>query len=372
MTRKELERLQSITGYPCITIYIPTHRTMPERQKDRIMVKDMVGKAVDLLLKEFSKEDIMAFVSVLDKMGEDIDYTKLLDGIAIFVNKDLAELYLLPFPVKERVTIGNHFALTDIYGALNESPHYWVLALCRKGTRLFEGYREDLKEVIDTPKEQNNQQGFPFTWQWEVTSDRTLGAVSRGDRDAAYITRLQELFMHQVDEALCKHLNKDDSPLIILGTIENCSEFKKVSKHNPRIIAQCKGEYAECTPHEIATAAWPIMQKCLAQNCDVAIKSFIEQLATGKAIFGIDDVWKAAQEGRIHRVLVEEDFHVLRDPELTDPSKLKMKEATFNLEAKYDAVEQVLDAVFKTRGKTIFVPKDSLSDYGRIGAILRY
>jgi len=372
MTRKDLEKLQVVSGYPCITIYIPTHRTMPERQKDRIKVKDMIGKAVDLLLKEFSKEDIMPFVSVLDKMGEDIDYTKLLDGIAIFMNNDIAELYLLPFTIKEDVTIGNHFTLSAIYGALNQSPHYWVLALCRKGTRLFEGYRDDLKEVIDSPEEQNLQQGFPFTWQWEVTSDRTLCAVSRGDRDASYKTRSQELFMRQVDEALCKHLNKDDSPLIILGTIENNSEFKKVSKHTARIIGQSHGSYEESTSKEIGKAAWPIMQAYLEKTCEIALKSFMEKLATGKAIFGIDDVWKAAQEGRIHTVLVEEDFQVLRDPKLTDPYKLKIEEVTFNREAKYDAVEQVLDAVFNTRGRIMFVPKDSLSDYGRIGAIIRY
>ena len=325
MTRKELERLQAISGYPCITIYIPTNRTIPDRTKDRIMVKNMVGNAVDLLLKEFSKRDIMPFASVLDKIGEDIDYTKLLDGIAIFVNKEMAESYLLPFPIKEKVTIGNHFTLSDVYEALNESPHYWVLALCRGATRLFEGYRDDLKEVIDTPEEQNQQKGFPLTWPWEVTED--------------------------------------------------CSEFKKVSKHGPRIIAECDGEYAEyseCSSHKIGSIAWPIMQKCVEQNREVAVKSFIEQIATGTTAFGIDDVWKAAHEGRIHTILVEEDFHVLRDPELADPSKLKMKEATFNLDAKYDAVEQVLDQVFLTRGRTLFVPKDSLKDYGHIGAILRY
>lgn len=49
--------LQQISGYPTLTITLPTHRTSPDNQQDPIRLRNLVTQATDRLLGEFSKRE---------------------------------------------------------------------------------------------------------------------------------------------------------------------------------------------------------------------------------------------------------------------------------------------------------------------------
>src|SRR3989304_5815766 len=66
MNRHEVHLLQQISGYPALTITLPTHRTSPENRQDPIRVKNLVEQAATRLLEEFSRREIAPLLNQLD------------------------------------------------------------------------------------------------------------------------------------------------------------------------------------------------------------------------------------------------------------------------------------------------------------------
>ena len=52
MNRHDVLALQQISGYPALTITLPTHRTSPDNQQDPIRLRNLVTQATDRLLAE--------------------------------------------------------------------------------------------------------------------------------------------------------------------------------------------------------------------------------------------------------------------------------------------------------------------------------
>jgi hypothetical protein len=371
MTSHDIKELQKISGYPCVSIFIPTHRTMPDRLKDPVKIKDLVGQAVDRLLKEFPKKDVESFAETLDKIIEKIDYTKLLDGLAIFINKDFAQIYTLPFPIREKVVIDDSFSLRDIIYVFNRSPHYWALILHAKQARLFEGARNSLIEVTDPAALREKQEGFPFDWPWEVTNDKKYEAFIMGEIGDRYLLDQQIHMFKKIDNLLDKHIGKTDWPCVLLTTHDNFANFMKDTKHAERIVAQGK-----INPHaangEIAKTAWKLMEEYIKQERKNSLKLFEEAVSRGHHAFDLTQVWRMAYEGRIHTLLVEENYSVPGKINPVDSSKITVYEKADTPKISDDLIDHLVESVLSKRGRVIFVDPGALKEYQKIAAILRY
>lgn len=371
MTSHDIKELQKISGYPCVSIFIPTHRTMPERLKDPVKIKDLVGQAVDRLLKEFPKKDVESFAENLDKIIENIDYTKLLDGLAIFINKDIAQIYTLPFPIKEKVVIDDSFSLRDIIYVFNRSPHYWALILHAKQARLFEGARNSLIEVKDPAELREKQEGFPFDWPWEVTNDKKYEAFIMGEIGDRYLLDQQVHMFKKIDNLLEKHIGKTDWPCVLLTTHDNFSNFMDDTKQADRIVAQGK-----VNPHaengDLAKTAWKLMEEYIKEERQDSLKLLEDAISRSHYAFGLNQVWRMAYEGRIHTLLVEENYNVPGKIITEDPSKIVIYEKTEIPKVHDDLIDQLIESVLSKKGRVIFVEPGTLKEYEKIAAILRY
>ena len=372
MTKQDINRLQEIHGYPCISILVPTHRTMPERLQDPIRVKNLITQATDLLLKEFSKRDIEPFIATLHALADKIDYTRCLDGIAFFANKDIAEVHFVPFSLPEEVVIDDTFYTRFFVRAFNRSFFYPVLLLNTKPARLLLGLNTTLSEIIDPEDARKNQKGFPFEWQWDVTSDRIVQATQFGFKDAGYKSAKDLQFFQQVDQALDAHLAHNDFPLIVIGPEENLGEFKKTTKHAARIIAYVEGNDARAPLDDLSKIIAPILEKYRAQKKADALKLFIESIGTEKYATGTTDVWLRAFEGRVRMLLVEEGFVFPGFKNQAKPQEIIPYDKETAPAVTEDLVDDLIELVLSKNGTVVFVPAGTLKEYGHVGAVLRY
>src|SRR5690242_11862046 len=90
ISRSELRRLQAHNDYPSVSLLAPTHRTAPANQKDRIVVKNLLTKAVDRLHAEFPKRQVAPIVKSLTALVDRVDWEHAMDGLALFAGKDTA------------------------------------------------------------------------------------------------------------------------------------------------------------------------------------------------------------------------------------------------------------------------------------------
>ncbi|MDA0270692.1 MAG: hypothetical protein O2798_00990 [Chloroflexi bacterium] len=361
MNREDVIRLQAVTGTPAVSVLIPTHRTSPDNQQDPIRVRNSVRDAIARLTEEYGAREMSQLTANLEAIAEDVDYEHALDGLAIFVSDEVAEKHYLPYPVRERIVIGETFATRDLVLAMNRSPRYWVLALSEQPTRLYEGDHTVLTEV--------NGHGFPMTHNGAggaVALNGGHGLSPSKQRDEA-----QRVFFRSIDEALGEVLSEDPLPVILAGIDRNHAFYQEITQHGASIVGTMTGSHDRTSPHELAELAWPVMEEAQAQRRAEDLEAFGNAIGAQKYASGIDDSWRLASEGRAEVVLVEEDYHFagrledegLRIVPVDDPDEEGVIE---------DVVDELVELVIARGGRAVFVPNGALEEHHRVGLILRY
>jgi hypothetical protein len=345
---------------------------MPQRQQDPIKIKNLMGVALEKLSREFNVKEIEPLAVALDKLVASIDYTHLLDGLALFVNKDIAETHILPFHVREGVTVDDTFNLREIFYAQNRSPQSFVLILNHKPTRLFKAFDHTLTEIIDPQELRDQQKGFPFEWQWDITSDRIKQAELQGEKDAGFLTAKKREFFQEVDKALDHHINASGAPIILMGNKDNCGEFMRVTKHANKIVVEGHGEFSNAPLDVITKEAAPLIEAYVKALQDTLLKKITEAAGKERFAAGIKDAWKAAHEGRVDQLVVEDDYRVCGYINQAAPAELVTDVDPKEPAVSDDLVDRLIDLVLEKGGTITFVKADALKEHQHVAALLRF
>lgn len=377
MNRKDLQFLKSLQKYPSVSILVKTHRGMPGAEKDPIAVKNGVAEAKERLLKEFSARDMKKLFENLDALVAGLDYTKSTDGLALFANEDVKLAYALPFAVQHMVTIDSTFAVRDILRELTRIPHYWVLSLSEKPTRLFYGLGDTLTEVVEPVADVLgiSRDGFPLDYIKPEKPDESRimtgkSPVAYSPLSSKYEDEHKKAFFQKVDKLLERFVGVDHAPLFVVGVEHSIAMYKDLSKH--QITDILHGDYVRQTIYELSQAIAPVVKKYLADERRKKLDEYTEAVGKIHHAFGIDKVWKAACEGRIKDLLVEETytaFVVINKENESDIMLAGDPRAAGVIELVNMLIEKVSE---KGGGKVTFFKKDELKDKEHVAAILRY
>jgi len=370
-----LDDLRAANQYPCVSLLLPTHRSAPKNFQDPVRLKNMIKEAAQQLDTKLSHHDAAPVIEKLTELIESIDLEHVLDGMAVFVNADIAVKVDLPFEPEERIVVNDHFVIRDLVRTLNRFARYYVLILSEKKTRLLLGTTDHLVEHRGSRKNRDSQDDFYMV-------DTGRGGESR-THDGEIIKHAQKLdeyhrqFFRKVDNALGQHLKEESLPVVVVGTDRYLAFFKEVGKHGNNVIGNIHGTHDHTHLPELTSLVWPVVQEYMKSER----KNMLEKLdnAVGKHKFaaGLGDVWRKAQEGAVHILLVEDGYFekaILEDgsthkliygPHMPEHGKCPGQLVD-------DAVEDLVELVLNKRGRAIFVEAGSLSGHDKIAAILRY
>lgn len=360
MNRRDIRLLQKIKGSPAVTITLPAHRATPDNQQDPIRVKDLVKQAKDCLRGEYDQSEVEPLLLQLEKLAESIDYRFTQDGLAMFVNRDLARAVHLPFSLDERVVVGESFHTRDLVYAMNRAPRYWALVLSEKPTRLLEGTRDNLLEI--------RAGGFPLTQ--DITGGTQPLPAGVGIRRSAIRDERLRQFFRQVDAALKPYITEDPLPLAVVGVERHLAFFDEVTGFKDAIVATLTDSHDQTSLDDLSGLVWPLVKAGLAnQRLDV-LADFKKAIGEHKFAAGVEEVWRLAKEGRGRLLVVEEDFHL--------PARLDGAEERLQAEqdpsvpgVTVDAVDEILETVLSKQGRVVFVDNDRLEAHQHIALILR-
>jgi hypothetical protein len=361
MNRHEVKLLQQISGYPAVTITLPTHRTSPENQQDPIRVKNLIAQATKRLREEFNNREIAPLLDRLEQLAGGIDYRQTLDGLALFVNSDIARAVQLPFTLRENVDIGTNFLTRDLVFAMNRTPRYWALVLSEKPTRLYEGVRDVLVEV--------QEGGFPNNHEGPGGEQSLPGGF--GIKKSAYRDEYHKKFFRQIDTALKPFLADDPLPIVVVGVDRFLSFYNEVTDHKDAILTTLQGSHDKTSPSELAKLIWPLAKVALTEKRQKVFLELEKAVGEGKVASTISEVWQLAGEGRGYLLLVEKDFHYPARVDETGQQIMPADDATAPGVID-DAVDDVIETVLSKQGQVMFVENGQLETHQRIALILRY
>ncbi len=329
LNREELQNLLDVQEKPCISIFIPTHKTGSETQQANIRLKNLLRdtetKLADLGFKEKEIKELLKPAQQF--VGDSLFWQHQQNGLALFLSPGFFRFFKLPIEVRERTAVGKRFFIKPLLSMFSMGDRFYVLAISQKQVRLLqctphsavrveiEGAPESLAEVLkyDDPEKQVH-----FHTRAPSDGDGHRAAVSYGHGDENYVEKENlRRYFHQVDRALVKKLGPENAPLVFAGVDYLFPIYKELSSYKNILDKHVEGNPDLLRDEEIHQYSWKNIEPVIQSKLDKAGARFQELSGTGKTSTDIREVAPASANGRVELLFVATGVSLLGDIDLS-------------------------------------------------------
>ncbi|WP_307805384.1 baeRF3 domain-containing protein [Streptomyces spirodelae] len=368
LTNEVLATLRKPRPYPAVTLVLPTHRTKPDKLQDPVRLRNLIAEtgrrlAEDPLVPASARADV---IKQLEQAENELDPTYALDTLVVFAAQGEHQFWHLPRRSgAERIVINDTFLTRNLVAAHAQNRPYWVLTFDEEKARLFSGVGEQLTE--------EQRFGFPVEHETELSererASRT-GDFTTGYRDEAALQHLRD-----VDAGLSKVLETEPRPLLIAGLQHGLTALADVGTHTARnaLATVPKGGLANARPSVVHEAVAPARAESLRARADEALARLGEAIGRKEFVVGIDEVWRAAKEGRLSLLVVEEPYRQkvrLTGGHLSPAADDAVSDESG--EVYDDIVDETVEWALSTEAEVVFVADGALAEHDRIAGVVRY
>lgn len=353
----KLVKLANEINKPCVTISLNTHRTHPDRDKDKIILKNLLTEAEKRVIHEYGKKAVSKLLDKISQIEGIIDFSYNLDSLHIFISNNTLKIIRLAWPTTaDRVYIAEVFDVRSIIKAVNRVEDYLIILLSQGGVNLYHAMNECIMEEI-----QNDD--FPF-------DETPFYAANGAERsNAKLMDDLVREYFNRVDKALVKVCQEIEMGCIVISTEDNYVFLKEVAD-NPEIYwGHAAIDYNNTKPHQIVLQAWDIIQKRQHERRTKAISEVKEAIGESKVVTDLGEIYRTATEGRGDLLIVRDDYtqavNINKDNnlEITDePDKANVDDVTSNIAWQ----------VISKGGRVFFTSQEDIQELGNIVLKTRY
>jgi hypothetical protein len=366
---------------PSISLYMPTHRSHPDNQKDIIVFKNLVKQITESLREKYSEKEVQHCIKPFEFLSQNTElWNKTLDGLAVYSGGDYLKVIYMQMPVDPLVIVAQRFHTKPLRRYLQSIDRYHILSLNLDRVQLFEGNRFGVSEVelhSEIPKTLTEALGEDFTEKHStVASYGGTGGQSAnmhhgdgGKKDQ--MDKDTEKFFRIVSQAIEKHYSKPMGMPLLLATLpEHQNLFHKINK-NPwlqkeGIMFSTKFMQGE----NMAEMAWGIMQKHFLLKLKGLKGKFEQAIGSSNASDSLQEVAKAVAEGRVETLLLEQNRIIPGIILDTNSGSVEIGERIRPEQG--DLLDAIAEMASEKGAEVVVVKKDNMPTESGIAAIFRY
>ncbi len=381
ITNTTLKELLSVSAQPCLSVYMPTHRSHPENQQDPTKFKKLLKELEASLGGLYAEKDIIGFLEPLKALAEDSKFwNHTPDGLAVFSSKGFFRVIGLPMTVPPLAIVADSFHTKPLRRYLQSVDRYQILGLSRHDIRLFEGNRHAVSEI-------KIPEGVPQTIEEALGSELTEGhltAAAYGGAGAQQpamhhghggkkdeVDKDAERFFRVVADAVYEQVSKPSRlPLILAALPEHHNLFHKLNK-NPHLLEKGITTHPDSIPaDELAKHAWEVMEPAYLQKLEGIADDFHTAKANGTGSDQVKEIAAAAAAGRVNILLAEEGLRIAG--KITDRTTGAIETGDTQDPEIDDLPDDIAELVTEMGGRVIIMPKGKTPSKSGLAAIYRF
>ena len=362
---------------PCLSLYQATHLQHPDNVQDPIRFRNLVKEMEESLCQNYPKREVAPLLAQFHALADNAAFwNHTTAGLAVLAAPGMFRVYRLPRRVADLVVVADSFHTKPLMRITQSTDHYQVLGLSRNTFKLFEGNRDSLVEVqpMDSApqtaqemlgKEADSREGAHRAYgpsgdsAWQGTDVKQALA----DRDL-------EQFFRAVDQAVAHRYAKSGGRGLILAALpEHHNLFRSVSK-NPQLLKEAIDVHPDAMSLDtLRERAWQLIQPYYLDRLSGLVDAY--GVATGKNQGSalLDDIAKAAVEGRVATLLLEADRMV---PGHIDAVTGKVTTAQLDDPKVDDPLDDLGEWVLKSGGDVVMVPAERMPSTTGAAAAFRF
>jgi len=351
-------------AFPAVSIALPLHPGFPEMKEDKVRIKKIVADAHEQLNLKFGKEVSDGMTQRIQSILSNAGNLHLKKSLFIFLSHETERVFSINVPVEEKIIVDDTFEIRDLLYAAQHDVRYMLVSITRNRVKTF---LFDLMHVteLDLPympegvRDVENEHSFPGRDYRDSNEHRDVNTKN---------------YLHVIDVELKKFVTESGYPVVIMGESKLLGSYKKQTSIANSIIGYVTGNFEHASMTVIKKEVKPVVNGYYQKKQQHIIDMLEQASGINHFASGIEDVWRAAAEGRGRMLIVEEDFRV-RARRGTDEFTILPLEEKNNLNPHSileDAVDDVIQLMLSKGGDVWFTEEGVLQKYNSIALITRY
>ena len=356
--KETLQQLGAEQSNPCVTISFNTHRAHPQTAQDKLLLKNLLKEAKERVTKEYEKKSVESLLKKITTIESEIDMSANLDSMHLFLSNDTKEIVKSPWVVSHnRVNVSPRFAIRPLIKAYNRSEPYLILALSQSEATLYEAMNDGIIQKI-------KNKDFPFT----DSVPHTLYAEKLSD--AKYVDNLNRDFFNRIDKALVKVHNETDLKCVVACTSTNYSLLLQVADKPDAYHGYVSVNSKNGNSHQLVKETWEFIKNLQSKRRTKDLSDVKEAISKGNVLFDLNEIYRAALEGRGDLLVVHQDFK--QPVMMSEDNSFTLVDDPSTPGAVDDITSKIAWEVISKKGRVIFTEQKEMTDLGKIALKTRY
>jgi hypothetical protein len=314
---------------PCLSLYLPTHRNVPDNTVDRPAFRHLVESLESALESSASRERIERLLHPFHVLASDREFWQhTRDGLAVLAADGQARVFVLQRPVPALACVGPRFHTAPLLRLATAVERFHVLLLTSREARLCEGScwldprgatmgRLDPLPLVPRPgasprptlvrDDVVDEEIFqPHRVQRGMGIEGIIHGGTGAKRDD--VEADTAIFLAFVDDVVHDQASRPTGlSLVLVAAPRLAATFRGLAK-NPLLSE----DHVASDPHlmteaEILAALEPLFIAARTRQVARLVRGYEQARDRGLALADLSDVARAAVAGKVATLLIEAD-----------------------------------------------------------------
>jgi hypothetical protein len=375
----DLKKLSETHQEPCLSFFVPTHRSTKEVEQGAIRLKNLAKTAEELVIsggmRAVEARELLAPIHKL--LADDFFWQHQKDGLALFLSADLFQHYRVSLTVPERVVVSRRFHVKPLLPLLTLDSTFYILGLSENRLRLFEAGLDSVSElqIESLPTSLAEALRFDDAEKQLQFHTRTSGIAGRpavfhghgldGSEDKDAVLR----YFREVDKGLRELLNNSSAPLVLAGVEYYFPLYREANTYSNLVEEGITGNPDLSSPEELHEEAWQIVKPLFSDSRRKALSRYHDLKGTGKTMTDVGEIVSAAHYGRVDTLFVRRGGQIWG---AFDAAENRVAIHDAQTPGNEDLLDLAAAQTLLNSGATYLLDPEQMPDGAEAAAILRY